>query len=99
MSTLPVTTSLGSFRGVALAGVSAFLGVPYAAPPRGALCFEAPQPPAPWLGVRDAIAHGPAPHQLRRATLELDDACRSLLAPNEAKRRRWAEALYTETPR
>ena len=30
---------------------------------------------------------------------ELGDPCRSLLAPNEAKRRRRAEALYTETPR
>jgi len=44
-------------------GVTAFLGVPYAAPPFGALRFREPAPPAPWSGVRDATAYGPtAPH-------------------------------------
>ncbi|MFI5320209.1 MAG: carboxylesterase/lipase family protein [Myxococcota bacterium] len=59
------TTSLGCVRGVALGGVDAFLGIPYAAPPIGALRFEPPHAPAPWSGVREATAHGPAPLQPR----------------------------------
>src|ERR1700689_2392532 len=31
-----------------------WLGVPYAAPPIGALRFRAPQPVQPWTGVREA---------------------------------------------
>lgn len=34
-------------------------GVPYAAPPVGELRWRAPQPPAPWGGVRSAAAFGP----------------------------------------
>jgi para-nitrobenzyl esterase len=40
-------------------GVAAFLGVPYAAPPLGALRFRPPAPPAPWVGVRPAQALAP----------------------------------------
>ena len=47
-----VQTEHGAIVGVALAGttppVNAFLGVPYAAPPVGALRLRAPQPHAPW---------------------------------------------------
>jgi para-nitrobenzyl esterase len=39
--------------------VATFLGVPYAAPPRGNLRWRPPQPPASWPGVRDALAFGP----------------------------------------
>ncbi|MBT9333368.1 carboxylesterase/lipase family protein [Paracidobacterium acidisoli] len=35
-----------------------FLGVPYAAPPVGALRWKAPQPVTPWQGVRQAVAFG-----------------------------------------
>src|SRR5262249_51858422 len=41
-------------RGVRAGAVTAWLGVPYAHPPVGALRFRAPQPVEPWLGVRDA---------------------------------------------
>jgi para-nitrobenzyl esterase len=58
-----VTTSLGSVRGLARGRVDAFLGIPYAAAPVGALRFERPQPALVWRGVRDAIAHGAAPLQ------------------------------------
>ncbi|MFF4331080.1 carboxylesterase/lipase family protein [Streptomyces sp. NPDC048387] len=40
-------------------GTAVFRGVPYAAPPTGALRFAAPRPPAAWDGVRDAGAFGP----------------------------------------
>ncbi|MEU8764721.1 carboxylesterase family protein [Streptomyces sp. NPDC048659] len=58
------TTRQGAVRGRPLPhGVTAFLGLPYAAPPFGALRFRAPAPPASWTGVRDATAFGPAaPH-------------------------------------
>ena len=36
----------------------AFLGLPYAAPPVGALRWKAPQTPQPWKGVRDATKFG-----------------------------------------
>ena len=58
------TTALGQLRGVRTAGITAWLGVPYARPPVGALRFRAPQPAAPWTGVRDATRFAPAAPQL-----------------------------------
>lgn len=49
-----VTTAAGAVRGMEGAGVRAFLGVPYAAPPLGDLRWRAPRPVEPWAGVRDA---------------------------------------------
>lgn len=39
-------------------GISAFLGIPYAAPISGSALFQAPAPPARWDGVRDATRLG-----------------------------------------
>jgi len=39
--------------------VSAFLGLPYAAPPVGDLRWKPPAPPAPWSGLRNATAFAP----------------------------------------
>jgi len=49
----------GAVRGTVSAGVLAFLGIPYAAPPFGANRMRPPQPVQPWAGVRDATAFGP----------------------------------------
>lgn len=50
-----VGTRAGALRGVALDdGSVVFRGVPYAAPPLGALRWRPPQPAARWHGVREA---------------------------------------------
>jgi para-nitrobenzyl esterase len=43
--------------------VRAFLGIPYAAPPVGALRWRAPEPAAPWSGTRSALSFGPSAPQ------------------------------------
>ncbi|MFD3516449.1 carboxylesterase/lipase family protein [Streptomyces sp. NPDC058657] len=50
----------GRVRGLRPApDITAYLGVPYAAPPFGPHRFRAPQPPEPWSEVRDCTAFGP----------------------------------------
>lgn len=53
-------TPKGVLEGVISADgkVRAFKGIPYAAPPTGALRWKAPQPLAPWTGVRKASEFG-----------------------------------------
>ncbi|HMC16457.1 MAG TPA: carboxylesterase family protein, partial [Albitalea sp.] len=48
-------------------GVYAYLGIPYAAPPVGALRWRAPQPVQPWDGVRSATALAPQCLQAARS--------------------------------
>jgi carboxylesterase type B len=55
---LIVSTEDGMLRGQHAEGVDQFLGVRYAAPPVGALRWQAPQPVQPWSGVRDATSYG-----------------------------------------
>ncbi|MFI0712385.1 carboxylesterase/lipase family protein [Streptomyces inhibens] len=45
----------GQVQGTAHTGYRNFNGIPYAAPPVGALRWAAPRPAVPWTGVRDAI--------------------------------------------
>jgi para-nitrobenzyl esterase len=52
-------TADGAVRGLANGAVDEFLGIPYAAPPVGALRWHAPQPAASWPGVRAATAFAP----------------------------------------
>ncbi|SEO84351.1 carboxylesterase/lipase family protein [Trujillonella endophytica] len=58
-----VRTRSGRVRGTTTAGVHAFLGISYAAPPVGELRLRPPRPVQPWEGVRDATALGPEPPQ------------------------------------
>jgi para-nitrobenzyl esterase len=55
------TTRYGAVRGDTADGVTRFLGIPYAASPTGPLRFAAPEPPAPWNGVRDCTRFGATP--------------------------------------
>src|SRR5580704_10650148 len=54
-----VGTANGAVQGVANGAVDEFLGLPYAAPPVGALRWQPPQPAASWSGVRDATQFAP----------------------------------------
>ena len=57
-------TANGAVRGLANGAVDEFLGIPYAAPPVGALRWQPPQPAASWSGVRDATQFAPHCPQL-----------------------------------
>ena len=62
-----VVTGSGPVRGTVHAASRAFLGVPYAAPPLGALRFAAPTAHPPWSKMRDAATFGPACPQVKSA--------------------------------
>ncbi len=53
-----VETASGRVCGVRDRGVSIFKGIPYAAPPLGALRLRAPRKVEPWSGVREATSYG-----------------------------------------
>src|SRR5208337_996387 len=57
---LKVKTEQGKVRGKTIneGKVKAFLGLPFAAPPVGDLRWKAPEPPAKWKGVREAVSYG-----------------------------------------
>ncbi len=59
MDEIIATTAQGKVRGTRVDGVSAFLGIPYAAAPIGPALFRAPSPAPSWDGVRDATEFGP----------------------------------------
>ena len=54
-----VRTRQGAVRGTMDEGVAVFKGIPYAAPPFGALRFQPPRPAEAWDGVREALNYGP----------------------------------------
>ncbi|MET9119022.1 carboxylesterase family protein [Streptomyces longwoodensis] len=58
-----VCTAAGVVRGRREGGLSVFRGIRYAAPPVGEDRFQAPRPPRPWDGVREADAFAPPPPQ------------------------------------
>ncbi len=64
--TAPIQTANGTLSGAldAASGIHSFKGIPFAAPPIGALRWQAPQPVAPWSGIREATGFGPRAMQL-----------------------------------
>lgn len=71
-----VVLDSGAIAGLVQEGVRAFLGIPYAAPPRGALRWRPPQAVAPWQGVRECTDFGPAcPQPRQSATGKYDEDC------------------------
>lgn len=64
---LTVRVTGGLVAGVREAGTRAWRGIPYAAPPRGALRYRAAAPVVPWRGIRDCSRYGDvAPQTVRR---------------------------------
>jgi para-nitrobenzyl esterase len=59
-----VMTESGAVTGGAKGGITVFRGVPFAAPPTGALRFRPPAPAAPWSGARSVTSFGPVCPQL-----------------------------------
>src|SRR5262249_18013636 len=53
-----VVTESGPVRGTSQSGENRFLGIPYAAPPVGALRWRPPQPQGKWQGLLDATRFG-----------------------------------------
>ena len=88
-----VRTTAGLVRGVIHDGLREFKGIPYAAPPVGALRWTMPRPPKPWKGIRDASKYGSACPQLSRYGLteaSYDENCLTInvTAPYSAKPQR-----------
>jgi para-nitrobenzyl esterase len=59
-----VVTESGPLRGISQSGEHRFLGIPYAAPPVGALRWMPPQPRGKWQGLLDATRFGSVCPQL-----------------------------------
>jgi len=58
-----VSTQYGLVSGITKGDVHIFKGIPYAAPPVGALRWNAPQPATNWEGVRNCTAFSASPYQ------------------------------------
>jgi para-nitrobenzyl esterase len=59
-------TAGGTVRGEVRDGLRVWRGIPYAAPPVGALRFRPPRPAARWDGIRPAVEPGPVAWQTER---------------------------------
>ncbi|KJC64401.1 carboxylesterase/lipase family protein [Agreia bicolorata] len=59
----PVNTTGGAVSGIPHPHGTAYLSIPFAAPPVGANRFLAPQPHAPWSGVRTCDSYGATPQR------------------------------------
>jgi para-nitrobenzyl esterase len=59
----PVKTETGLVQGAVEDGLTVYRGIPFAAPPVGALRWRAPQPAAQWEGVMQTTNFAPGPIQ------------------------------------
>ncbi len=57
---LTVSVTGGRVEGIPADGIVSFKGIPFAAPPLGALRWRAPQPVRPWRGIKKADHFGPS---------------------------------------
>ncbi len=73
-----VLTEAGAVRGERSGGTWQYRGIPYAAPPVGALRFRPPAPVACWEGVREAKAFGSACTQRLGAGVVGSEDCLTL---------------------
>ena len=76
----------GPIKGETVAGVRLFLGIPYAAPPVGALRWKPPQSVAAWTAVRSSTSFGPAcpqPNQQGSTTYSEDCLYLNVWTPTE----------------
>src|SRR5690606_21375312 len=69
MYDIVVETSKGELGGTTANGVHVYRGVPYGAPTGGANRFRAPEPRAPWDGIRDATRFGETAPQRTHAEM------------------------------
>ena len=60
-----IATPNGQVQGHLSDGAREFLGIPYAAPPVGALRWRPPAPAAPWVGVLTRQRTRPRAHSCR----------------------------------
>lgn len=58
-----VSPPCGQLIGRRQGDIGVFKGIPYAQPPVGELRWKPPQPMQPWIGLRPALAYGPAAMQ------------------------------------
>jgi para-nitrobenzyl esterase len=83
MSELVVSTASGKVRGLHKDGACHWRGIPYAAPPLGALRFLPPRPPVPWTGERDATRFGALAEQSRDPRIAMMSGVSNKLALSE----------------
>src|SRR5262245_49816244 len=72
-----VKVASGTLVGESADGVASFKGIPYAAPPVGALRWKPPQPAIAWTGEKPATAYGASCPQNSRlgAEAKLSEDC------------------------
>jgi para-nitrobenzyl esterase len=88
-----VRIDAGALKGVVAGETLAFKGIPYAAPPVGNLRWRAPQPVAPWQGVRSAERPGAMCMQTIGAAAKLPPQSEDCLTLNV-----WAPAKVASAP-
>jgi para-nitrobenzyl esterase len=67
-----IQTDKGAVKGTSVGATREFLGIPYAAPPMGALRWKPPQPALPWTGDFDATKRSSACPQFGPSLLPFD---------------------------
>ena len=70
-----VQTNTGPVCGVVANGLQEWLGIPYAAPPVGALRWQPPQPHAPWTTALQALSYPDACPQSGATTVPQSEDC------------------------